>query len=177
MNTGFGSNNYGQMLPRWLAACLLLSGAALLRGQTPDQPVRLEPLRAVAGEAKHFDWPRGLARMESVISVRSLPELVYQMRIDPMANGNVQFRVTVPPTTPPGDYEVTVTGRAEGGRGIAAVLPVHVDAVTVAMSTMGRAPVILLNGFQLLCTDTGSAVADSVNNCAYGDVTIEQLAG
>jgi hypothetical protein len=55
-------------------------------------------------------------------------------------------------------------------------------------------PVILMNGWQFNCTDQNSTVADSVgtfgamasalspsvlffNNCAYGDIPIEQLAG
>ena len=71
-----------------------------------------------------------------------------------------------------------------------------VDAVTVDPAALAaRPPVILLNGFQLVCTDDGSTLAASMdtfgqlamllqddgaavlyfNSCAYNDPSIEQL--
>ncbi len=104
----------------------------------------------------------------------------------------------IPPATPPGDYIVEVEGRDPDGRNTATSLRLTVDAVTFATAAVAaRAPVILLNGFQLVCGDTASTLtasadtfgqlaallqADGVgvayfNNCTYGNISIEQLAG
>lgn len=104
----------------------------------------------------------------------------------------------IPPATPPADYTVEVSGRGPDGRIISTALRVTVDPVTVEAATVAtRPPVILLNGFQLICTDDESTLTASVetfgqlasllqsdgvgvayfNNCTYGDIPIEQLAG
>jgi pimeloyl-ACP methyl ester carboxylesterase len=108
------------------------------------------------------------------------------------------LHVVIPPATPAGEYTIDVVGRDVDERPISAELHVTVDAVMVsAAATSARVPVILLNGFQLACSTTDSTVAASVgtfgqlaallqsdgapvlffNNCSYGDISIEQLAG
>ena len=108
------------------------------------------------------------------------------------------LKLVIPPGTPPGDYTVEIAGRGPDGRGVATSLRVTVDAVTFAPEAVAaRPPVIMLNGFQLVCGDTASTLAASVdtfgqlatllqadglgvayfNNCYYGDISIEQLAG
>ncbi len=120
------------------------------------------------------------------------------MRVDVIGEpGAKQLRVVIPPATPAGEYIVDVAGRDVGERALSATLRVTVDAMTVsAAGTVARVPVVLLNGFQLFCTDTDSTLAASVgtfgqlasllqadgapvvffNNCSYGDISIEQLA-
>jgi len=109
------------------------------------------------------------------------------------------LKFLIPPATPPGDYTIEVVGRGLDGRSISTALLVTVDAVTISpAAAAARPPVILLNGFQLVCLgNTDSTLAASVstfgqlysllnadgvgvayfNNCTYGDISIEQLAG
>ncbi len=136
--------------------------------------------------------------MASIISVRSTPELAYPFRVDLGTSSIAPLRLTAPPATPPGEYELEVAGKGTDGRTLSANIHVAVSAVSVPRSTIGRPPVIFLNGFQLSCTitGTGSTAPDSqgtfgemymlleaesapvlfFNNCAYNDITIEQLA-
>lgn len=132
--------------------------------------------------------------MTTVNAVRSLPPLDYPFRAEATPEG---LRIVAPPATPPGDYSVEITGRDAAGRAVSAALQMTVDAVTLEPAVAAaRPPVILLNGFQLVCSDTASTVAASsdtfgqlasllqadgaavlyFNNCAYGDISIEQLA-
>jgi uncharacterized protein (TIGR03437 family) len=110
------------------------------------------------------------------------------------ADGTI--RLTVPPATQPGEYQVELTGRNEDDRPLTATMSLSVSPVTLPKAATSRNPVILLNGFQLICTDSASTLAASVgtfgqmasllqtdgapvaffNNCSYGDIPIEQLA-
>ena len=57
----------------WLALAVLLPGPGSAQAQIPGQPVRLAPLRAVAGEAKQLDFPDGVQRPATITLVRSVP--------------------------------------------------------------------------------------------------------
>ena len=101
----------------------------------------------------------------------------------------------MPPATPSGTYRVEVLGRGPEGQDHTISVELKVDGVTIPRAATGRAPVVLLNGFQLFCTDSSSSLAASqdtfgqlasllqadqasvsfFNNCAYGDISIEQL--
>jgi uncharacterized protein (TIGR03437 family) len=198
MKTDFWSNSAARIVPGWwLAVGLLLSGAGPVQAQTLGPPITLSSVQAVAGEAKQLDWPAEAARVVSIVSVRSTPELAYPFRVDLGINGNGPMRLTVPPATPPGNYEIEITPRADDGRTLSAKLRLTVGSVVVSKSLTGNPPIILLNGWQIFCgADTGSTLMDSTstfgpmaslleasasvlffNNCAYNDPTIEQLAG
>jgi len=185
---------------RALAVALGLCFASALFGQmfaqTPGERIILDAVRVIAGESKPIQWRLLETQIDSIVSVRSSPELAFPIRVDLGAGRGLPLRLTVPPATPPGEYEIEVIGHADDGRALSASLRVAVSSVTVSPSPTGRPPVVLLNGFQLVCTDTGSALTDSqgtfgqmwsylqaesvsvlfFNNCAYGDITIEQLA-
>lgn len=88
-----------------------------------------------------------------------------------------------------------VAGSDKDGRVARATVRLTVDSVTVPVSSSGRVPVILLNGWQFDCSDTASTLVASqdtfgslwtqlqaqgvpvlyFNNCAYSDVPIESL--
>lgn len=109
---------------------------------------------------------------------------------------NPHVRLTVPPATPPGEYQIELVGRGKDGRALAATMQLTVNAVVLPKASTGRNPVVLLNGFQLVCTNSSSTLTASqdtfgqlasllggdgapvvfFNNCSYGDISIEQLA-
>ena len=194
MKTNVGSIG---TLSQWLVAGMLLAGAGVAKGQVAGERVALDAVRAIAGESTPIQWPLRENRISSIVSVRSTPELSFPIRVD-LANDGGSLRLTVPPATPPGVYDLQITARVGDGRPFAANLTVTVRAMTVTKSPVGRTPVILLNGFQPFCTDTGSSETDSMgtfgqmwpyllaesvpvlffNNCGVGngDFTIERLA-
>jgi uncharacterized protein (TIGR03437 family) len=147
-------------------------------GEAPVQ------LRLRSGEA------REIPRVSAAPSVRITPPLAHPFRLEPAAGG---LRVTVPPATPAGRYTVELSG----GPQAATSIEITVDPVQVPRAAGGRPPVILLNGFQILCTNRASTIAASAdtfgllgpqlagdgasvfffNNCSYGnDVPLEELA-
>jgi len=159
------------------------------------QAIAPRTFRAVAGESRFAAWSDGLPFMSAITSTRTTPVLEFPVRVltdsAPEPSG---LTLVIPPATPPGDYTVEVGGRGPDGRGVTTALRVTVDAVSFPPTD--APPVILLNGFQLLCTNTASTLAASVNdfgqmatllqsdglnvaffnNCTYGDISIEQLA-
>src|SRR5712691_9984278 len=130
-------------------------------------------LRMTAGEARSLPS----SRLAVARSARIDPPLPYPFRFEPGAAG---LRVTVPPATPPGVYRVALEG---------AEFTVAVEAIQVPRAAATRVPVVLLNGFQFLCSNRASTLAASrdtfgllgfqlvgdgspvlfFNNCAYGD--------
>jgi pimeloyl-ACP methyl ester carboxylesterase len=138
--------------------------------------------------------------MTSITSTRTTPPLEFPILVVTASGAEPgALKLTTPPATPPGDYTIEVTGRDREGRNISTTLQLTVDAVALSRpAALLMPPVILLNGFQLSCSDTASTLVASAdtfdelatllqadgltvsyfNNCAYGsDVTIEQLAG
>ena len=134
--------------------------------------------------------------MTAITSARTTPPLEFPIRV--LTTEPTGMKLVIPPATPPGDYTVEIAGRGPEGRSISTALQVRVDAVTFSPEAVAaRPPVILLNGFQLVCGDTASTLTASVdtfgqlasllqadgvgvayfNNCTYGDISIEQLAG
>jgi pimeloyl-ACP methyl ester carboxylesterase len=177
----------------WLCVGLL-AGAGAMQGQVPGQRVTLNAAQIVAGESKSIEWPLRETRISSIVSVASSPEIPFPIRVDLGSDGGGQLQFRVPPATPPGDYQLEITGRLNDGRPLRAALLITVAAVTVPRSATGNPPVILMNGWQFNCADQNSTLADSVgtfgamasalgpsvlffNNCVYGDIPIEQLAG
>ena len=174
-----------------------LQGVAL--AQVFETPAVLEPIRAIAGESRLAAWRSTGASIASITSIRTTPPLPFPMVVGVVGEpGMRNLHVVIPPATPAGEYTIDVVGRDVDERPISAELHVTVDAVMVsAAATSARVPVILLNGFQLACSTTDSTVAASVgtfgqlaallqsdgapvlffNNCSYGDISIEQLAG
>jgi len=163
------------------------------------QAIAPRRFRAAAGESRTATVRDGVPPMTGITSAGTAPPLDFPIRVqttsEPEALG---LKLVIPPATPPGDYTVEVAGRGPNGRSITTTLQVRVEAVTLAPATVAaRPPVILLNGFQLVCGDTASTLAASVdtfgqlasllqadgvgvayfNNCTYGDISIEQLAG
>ena len=173
--------------------CAVLFAGTCLQISLVAQTIEPRTFRAPAGEARTALWRDGA--MTAVISARITPPLEYPIRAT-VTPGGAGLRFVIPPATPPGDYTVEVTGRDANGRTLSTAVQVTVDAVTVqAAAVAARPPVILLNGFQLFCTDDASTAAASAdtfgqlatllqddgasvlyfNNCAYGDISIEQL--
>jgi hypothetical protein len=171
---------------------VLFAGVCFQSGLVADV---LEPrtLRASAGEARTATWRDGA--MTAITSTRITPPLEYPIRVE-VSPGGSGLRFVIPPATPPGEYTVQVAGRDVNGRTMSAAVQVTVDAVTVEpAAVISRPPVILLNGFQAICSDDASTVAASAdtfgqlaallqddgasvlyfNNCSYGDISIEQL--
>lgn len=195
MKTDFGANNGARMSPGWLLGVgLLLAGAGVVQGQVPGQRIELDAARVVAGESRQIDWPLRDSPVTSILSVVSSPEIPFPIRVDLGTSGGGPLRLTVPPATPPGEYQIEISARASDGRALKAGLHVAVAAVTVPKSPTGNPPVILMNGWQFNCANQGSTAADSAgtfgalasvlgpsvlffNNCAYRDIPIEQLAG
>jgi uncharacterized protein (TIGR03437 family) len=170
-----------------------------LEGALAAQAIAPRTFRAVAGEARTAALNDGVPAMTAITFARTTPPLEFPIRVlttaGPEASG---FKLVIPPATPPGDYTVEVAGRSLDGRSLSTSLRVTVDAVTFSPEAVAaRPPVILLNGFQLVCGDTASTLTASVdtfgqlasllqadgvgvayfNNCTYGDISIEQLAG
>jgi len=176
---------------------------ACLENSLVAQAIVPRALKAVAGESRRAAAPDGIPSMTTITSTQTTPMLEFPIRIEATieatsAQGPSGLTIVIPPATPPGDYAVEVTGSDPAGRSITTMLQVTVEAVTLPRAAVAaRPPVILLNGFQLRCGNTASILAASVdtfgqlaallqadgapvvyfNNCTYGDVSIEQLAG
>ena len=183
---------------RLAVAILALGLQSVAFAQVPGTPTVLEAIRAVAGESRVAAWVSSSAPIVSITSIRTTPPIAFPMRVEVVGNqGMRNLHIVIPPAMPAGEYTIEVFGRDVNERPVSAVLHVTVEAVTVpAAATGSRVPVILLNGFQLVCSTTDSTVAASVgtfgqlasmlqsdgapvlffNNCFYGDITIEQLA-
>src|ERR1022692_198275 len=179
-------------LKRGLALAII---GGCLCGKSLAQVTEPLTVRAVAGEAR-------IATLHdrtiiAITSTNVTPSLDYPLHVV-LLPGGAGLKIVSPPATPPGDYTLDVIGRNSSGREVAMTIHVTIDAVTVGRAaSAGRPPVILLNGFQLLCTDDASTLAASMdtfdllytllqddgapvlyfNNCAYGDrdLSIEQL--
>ena len=160
------------------------------------QAIAPRTFRAVAGEARTAALNDGVPPMTAITSARTTPPLEFPIRV--LTTEPTGMKLVIPPATPPGDYTVEIEGRGPEGRNISTALKITVDAVTFSPEAVAaRPPVILLNGFQLACGDTASTLTASVdtfgqlasllqtdgvgvayfNNCTYGDISIEQLAG
>jgi pimeloyl-ACP methyl ester carboxylesterase len=154
----------------------------------------------MAGESRTATLRDGIPPMTSITSTRTTPPLEFPIRVETASvTEPLALKLVIPPATPAGYYTIEITGRDTEGRSISTTLQMTVDGVTLSRPVLvSRPPVILLNGFQLSCSDTASTlaasadtfdqlatllVADGVevayfNNCAYGsDASIEQLAG
>ena len=157
---------------------------------------RARTFRAVAGESRTAALNDGVPPMTAITSARTTPPLEFPIRV--LTTEPSGLKLVIPPATPPGDYTVDIAGPGPDGRSISTVLKITIDAVTFSPEAIAaRPPVILLNGFQLICGDTASTLAASVdtfgqlaallqtdgvgvayfNNCTYGNISIEQLAG
>jgi hypothetical protein len=136
------------------------------------------------------------ARLVSIQSVRTEPPLDFPIRVVLSDDQQTELRIVVPPATRPGTYRVAITGSDQTGQERSMSIDLTVNAVTITKSPTGRTPVILLNGFQVICFNSESTIAASqdtfgqmaallqadqvpvtfFNNCTYGDISIEQLA-
>jgi uncharacterized protein (TIGR03437 family) len=183
-----------------------LWSVALLLGLCSDAGGQAQPslgrqnlgaVRILAGESRWQEWEAGGPRISSIVEAHTIPALDFPIRVDLDARSRTaSLRITAPPATPPGDYMLEVTGRSDDGGLTFASLSVRVDEITLPRSVAASVPAMLINGFQLVCSNVGSTVADSqltfgqmasllqadgipvafFNNCAYGDRSIEQLA-
>ena len=184
---------------RLAVAIAALGVQCVALAQVSETSAVLEPIQAVAGESRLAAWTGTVASVVSIASIRTTPPLRFPMLVEVVGEpGTRSLHVVIPPATPAGEYTIDVVGRDSEERPISAEVQVTVDAMVVpAPATVGRVPVILLNGFQAVCTNTDSTVAASVttfgqlagllqsdgapvlffNNCSYGDISIEQLAG
>ncbi|HEY7335462.1 MAG TPA: hypothetical protein VH639_11310 [Bryobacteraceae bacterium] len=155
-----------------------------------------QELRLTAGEARSMPREFGGSRIASIISSRTDPPLEFPPLVTLDENGAI--RVTPPPATPRGQYQIHIAARSEDGREISSDLALSVDAVTIAPSASGKPPVVLMNGFQLSCpANPDSTLASAAgtfgqlasllqadglsvvffNNCVYGaGASIESLA-
>ena len=169
---------------------VLLESALVAQASAP------RTFRAVAGESRTAALNDGVPPMTAITSARTTPPLEFPIRV--LTTEPSGLKLVIPPATPPGDYTVEIAGPGPDGRSISTVLKITIDAVTFSPEAIAaRPPVILLNGFQLICGDTASTLAASVdtfgqlaallqtdgvgvayfNNCTYGNISIEQLAG
>jgi pimeloyl-ACP methyl ester carboxylesterase len=177
-------------------ACSVIFLGAFLDSALVAQAIAPRTFRAVAGEARTATSRDGVPPMTAITSTRTTPPLEFPIRVDIAEPSGL--RLVTAPATPPGSYTVEISGRGPAGGNIETTLQVTVDAVKLSPAAIAaRPPVILLNGFQPVCLDTASTVAASVdtfgqlasvlqtdgvgvayfNNCFYGDIPIEQLAG
>jgi hypothetical protein len=182
--------------------CFLLLGALALgqvaTGQPVDESVALPNVRVVAGESRQIPWIARGGSIASITASRITPALPFPIRAVVIPGPVPDLRVTVPPATPAGEYTVHISGLNGSGGRVLGTINVSADAVTIPKAGTGaRVPVVLLNGFQLFCTNTDSTLQASLatfgqlasllqkdgapvrffNNCSYGDISIEQLAG
>jgi pimeloyl-ACP methyl ester carboxylesterase len=181
-------------------ACSLVFLAICLDGALVAQAIAPRTFRAVAGESRTAGLRDGVPPMTVITSTRTTPPLEFPIRVEAApVTEPLALRLVLPPATPAGNYTIEITGRDTEGRSISAMLQMTVEGVTLSRPVvMSSPPVILLNGFQLSCSDTASTLAASAdtfdqlatflladgvdvayfNNCAYGsDASIEQLAG
>ncbi len=185
-------------LRKWISplgaiAVLGLWSGALAHGQIAAQLApRQSEYRLRAGESAVVP----VVGLKAVVAVSASPEPKYPIRAFLRSDG-ASIRVVVPPTTPNGSYAVAVTATDWAGlrRDVAFRLDVAAPQLE-PLAAPGTVPVVLLNGFQLVCTNTDSTVAGATstfgqslgtdlwgmglsvaffNNCSYGDISIEEL--
>ena len=184
---------------RWrvlLAATVLiaLKGVGSIYGQVSVAQVTIPPeYHLRAGESAVLNT-FGLTSVGTV-SANPSPRYPFHATLRP---DRTSLRVTVPPSTRPGVYAVSVpvTDAAGTRRTITFRLTVAVPQLE-PLPAPGTAPVILLNGWQAVCGNTDSTLLASedtfgtldsqlqqnlglsvafFNNCSYGDISIEALA-
>ena len=178
-------------------------GALILYFQNPlfgqaTRRIEMEPLRAVSGESRDVDLDRRVLSIRSITSIKITPSISFPIRME-FANesGPRRLRLIVPPATPPGEYALDITGRDSDRLTVSATVHVTVEPLLVSAASAGNSvPVILLNGWQVVCSNTESTVAGSrdtfghladllqadgatvffFNNCSYPhSASIEQL--
>jgi len=186
-----------------LCGCLSVMAIAFLvtsslSAQSPSpQYLLTSPITATAGESASPDLSRVGWPFAEVTAITTIPPLQFPPRVDSAAaKESSGLRIVIPPATPAGEYKLQISGRDVDGNVVLVAMELTVKALTLQKSSNGRLPVILLNGFQLLCTSSTSTVSASegtfgqlgplleadgapvafFNNCAYGDITIENLA-
>ena len=153
----------------------------------------------MAGESRTATSRDGIPPIAAIISTRITPPLEFPIRVETVSPAEpLALKLVIPPATPPGDYTIEVAGRGSDGLPVSTTLQMTVGPVVLSRPSRALStPVILLNGFQLSCTDTASTVAASAdsfdqlasllqtegltvayfNNCAYGSsANIEELA-
>jgi pimeloyl-ACP methyl ester carboxylesterase len=177
----------------------VLLGSGLVESTLVAQAIAPRTFRAVAGESRIAALSDGVPPMMAITSARTTPPLEFPILVRMTAAPELPvLELVIPPATPAGDYTIEISGRGTDGRSISTALRLTVDAVTVKAAAVAmRPPAILLNGFQLICTDDTSTLTASTgtfgqlatllqddgapvlyfNNCAYGDISIEQLGG
>jgi len=184
------------VLGRWILVCVFLGSVGAGQAQTPARHVRLEPASLVAGESREVASPL-LYGVRSVAEVKSNPVLEFPIRVLSGPDNSNAWHVIVPPATAPGNYDLEISALGNDGQVLALDLRLTVNAVIVPKPATGRPPVILLNGYQFLCTNYGSTVVDSqgtfgsmasylaadlapvlfFNNCAYGELCLYRKLG
>ena len=148
--------------------------------------------RLQAGESARIATPV----LRSITAVSTVPNLRFPIRASMESDGqSVHF--TVPPTTPKGTYILTFVAVDSAGAVRTGAVDLRITPMQLprASGTGTGVPVVLLNGWQAICTTTESTIAASVdtfgqlayqlqdqglpvaffNNCSYGDIQIEAL--
>jgi uncharacterized protein (TIGR03437 family) len=147
--------------------------------------------RLRAGESADIAAPQ----LKLITAVTTVPEVRYPIRASVQPDGK-SIRLTVPPTTPRGAYTVTLFALDSSEAARTGSVHMTVEPMQLAPSAPpGTVPVILLNGWQALCTTSDSTIPASVgtfgqlayqlqseelsvaffNNCSYPDIPIESL--
>lgn len=182
------------------AALLACWAVAPAQTQTSREPVvtQVHPLtlnqtryQVRAGESVRIDAPG----LKSITAVATVPELKHVIRASVEPDGQ-SLRLSLPPATPKGAYIVTVSAMDSAGVARAGIIHLTIEPMQLEpVASPGAVPVVLLNGWQAICTTTESTVAASVNtfgqlayqlqdqglpvaffnNCFYGDIQIEDL--
>ena len=185
-------------MKRIFKICTIAFLGAGLPGVLAAQSIALRTFRAVAGESRVADAHDGVPAMTAITSAETTPPLEFPIRVEVVTKSEAPvLKLVIPPGTPAGNYTIDIEGRDREGQKTTTTLRLTVDAVTFSRPVAERPPVILLNGFQLSCSDTASTVAASAdtfdqlasllqadglsvsffNTCTYGNtVSIEQLA-
>lgn len=145
-----------------------------------------------AGESAKIATPV----LRSITAVSTLPKLRFPVRASVEPDGQ-SVRFTAPPTTPKGTYVLTFAAVDSAGAVRTGAIHLRITPMQLPRTspTTTGVPVVLLNGWQAICTTTESTVAASVgtfgqlayqlqdqglpvaffNNCSYGDIQIESL--
>jgi len=176
--------------------CIALSATA----QSPaNQSNAIRPMalnqaryRLRAGESTRIATPV----LRSITGVSTVPKLRFPIRASVEPDGQ-SVRFTVPPTTPKGTYILTIAALDSAGAVRTGAIDLRIAPMQLprTSATGAGVPVVLLNGWQAICTTTDSTVAASVNtfgqlayqlqdqglpvaffnSCSYGDIQIEAL--
>ena len=188
-----GSRTRAYFGPTCWVAILLSAGFLALAQASPE--TTLAAIRAVAGESQSAVWESERPPV-SIRSVNSSPALRFPIRVVLDSSGiEPRLVLTIPPSTPAGAYTIQIAGSDKSGRAARVTVPLTVASIAVPISASGRVPVVLLNGWQFVCSDAASTLTASqdtfgslwsqlqgqgvpvayFNNCAYGDESIESL--